>query len=195
MQQEKNSIAEQTALTVRVAVIIANPASHRFARGIEELHESVQFLQQHGWQAELRLTQAADDARCFTREAAEQKATMVVAVGGDGTIHSVIQELAGTGAALAVLPAGTFNVWAKETGIPLDIAQAREVLLNGKVQRIDLGYVQKYDHYFLLVAGIGFGGEVTYEVKKDSLKWPGVPGYILTGVRLSLGFESFPSNC
>ncbi len=76
MQREKNSIAAQTALAARVAVIIANPASHRFARGIEELRETVQFLQQHGWQAELRLTQAADDARRFTREAVEQKATI-----------------------------------------------------------------------------------------------------------------------
>jgi YegS/Rv2252/BmrU family lipid kinase len=192
MQQKSNSAPGKASAAARYAVIIANPASHRFARGIEELHETVQFLQQHGWQAELRLTQAADDARRFTREAVEQKAAMVVAVGGDGTIHCVIQELAGTETALAVLPAGTFNVWAKETGIPLDIAQARDVLLNGKVQRIDLGYVQKYNHYFLLMAGIGFGGEVTYEVKKDSLKWLGVPGYILTGIRLGLGFESFP---
>lgn len=192
MQQEKNSIAEQTALATHFAVIIANPASHRFARGIEELHETVQFLQQHGWQVDLRLTHAAEDARIFTRKAVEQQAAMVVAVGGDGTIHSVIQELAGTKTALAVLPAGTFNVWARETGIPLDITQARDILLNGKVQRIDLGYVQKYDQYFLLMAGIGFGGEVTYEVKKDSLKWLGIPGYILTGIRLGLGFASFP---
>src|SRR5579885_3702485 len=76
MQQKSNSAPGKASAAARYAVIIANPASHRFARGIEELHETVQFLQQHGWQAELRLTQAADDARRFTREAVEQKATI-----------------------------------------------------------------------------------------------------------------------
>jgi diacylglycerol kinase (ATP) len=194
MQQETNQApdAGTVSTATRYAVVIANPKSHRFEKGIQELHDTVQFLQEHGWKAELRLTQTAHDARQFAREAVEQKADTVVAVGGDGTIHCVIQELAGTNTALSVLPAGTFNVWAKETGIPLDIAQARDVLLNGKVQRIDLGYVQKYDRYFLLMAGIGFGGEVTHEVKKAKLKGLGVPGYILTGIRLGLGFESFP---
>ena len=192
MQQEINTTQSNASVSsaTRFAIMIANPKSGNFARIEQELKETVEFLQQHGWKAELRLTQAPDDAKKFTREAVTQKADVVVAVGGDGTIHSVIQELAGTETALGVLPAGTFNVWAKETGIPLNIPQAREVLLNGKVQCIDLGRVA--DQYFLLMAGIGFGGEVTYEVQKEQLKRLGIPGYILTGLRLGLGFPSFP---
>jgi diacylglycerol kinase (ATP) len=88
-----------------------------------------------------------------------------------------------------VIPSGTFNVWARETGIPLDIAGARDVLIHGTLRRIDLGRAQ--DRYFLLMAGIGFGGTVTYSVKKDKLKRLGPLGYVLTGVRLGLGFDSF----
>ena len=101
---------------------------------------------------------------------------MVIAVAGDGTINSVIQELAGSETALGVIPSGTSHVWARETGIPLDIAGARDVLINGKLQRIDLG------------------GTVTYAVKKEKLKRLGTLGYVLTGVCLALGFDSFRAD-
>jgi len=91
---------------------------------------------------------------------------MVVAVGGDGTINEIIQELAGTETALAVLPSGTVNVWAREMGIPLDNFGARNILLKGQVRSIDLGQVD--GRYFLLMAGIGFDGEVAYAVEKKA---------------------------
>ncbi len=159
------------------------------AKNSDQFDETLAFLRQQGWQVDLRFTKSADDARQVAREAVIQKADAVIAVGGDGTIHSVIQELAGSETALGVIPSGTFNVWAHETGIPLDSAGARDVLVNGRTRRIDLGRVN--DHYFLLMAGIGFGGTVTYAVKKQSLKRWGIFGYLLTGIRLGLGYDSF----
>jgi diacylglycerol kinase (ATP) len=100
--------------------------------------------------------------------------------------------LAGSETALGLIPSGTFNVWAHETGIPMDITVARDILVNGQTRRIDLGFV--YNRYFLLMAGIGFGGTVTYAVKKKSMKRLGIPGYLLTGMRLGLGFESFRTS-
>ena len=117
---------------------------------------------------------------------------MVVAIGGDGTIHSVIQELAGSEMVLGVLPSGTFNVWAQETGIPLDTAGALDVLVNGQTRRIGLGHVN--DNYFLLMAGIGFGGNVTHMVKKESMKRFGILGYLVVGLGLALGYQSFRAS-
>ena len=171
------------------AVILANEKSGSFVKYKNQLDETLDFLRLHGWNVKLEYTTSGDDARRLAREAVRQKADIVVALGGDGTINSVIQELAGSETALGVIPSGTFNVWAHETGIPLSIVGARDVLVGGQTRRIDLGRVS--NRYFLLMAGIGFGGTVTYAVKKQSMKRLGILGYLLTGVRLGLGFESF----
>ena len=171
------------------AILLANEKSGSFSKDKDQLEATLDFLRQYGWNASLQFSKSADDARRIVRQAVAQKIDAVIAVGGDGTINSVIQELAGSETALGLIPSGTFNVWARETGIPMDIAGARDVLVNGQTRRVDLGRV--YNRYFLLMAGIGFGGTVTYAVKKRSLKRLGILGYLLTGIRLGLGFESF----
>jgi YegS/Rv2252/BmrU family lipid kinase len=171
------------------AVLLANEKAGSFSKDKDQLEATLDYLRQHGWNVSLQFSKSADDARRIARQAVAQKIEVVVAVGGDGTINSVIQELAGSETALGLIPSGTFNVWAHETGIPMDIAGARNILVNGQTCRVDLGRV--YNRYFLLMAGIGFGGTVTYAVKKKSMKRLGILGYLLTGIRLGLGFESF----
>ncbi len=171
------------------AIIVANPTSGTYMYNRLQIEETIDFLRQHGWQADLCLTKAAGDARKFAREAVEQHISVVVAVGGDGTINEIIQELANSDTALGVLPSGTVNVWARETGIPLDNRAAREILLHGRTRRVDLG--QMGDRYFLLMAGIGFDGEVTRTVEKKSVKRFGVLGYFFVGTWFGLSYPSF----
>lgn len=191
MQEAKNTAqqGQERSDTHISAVMLANEKSGSFSKDKDQLEETLDFLRLHGWNVKLEYTTSSDDARRLAREAVAQKKDIVIAVGGDGTINSVIQELAGSETALGLIPGGTFNVWAHETGIPLDIAGARDILINGQTRRIDLGRAS--NHYFLLMAGIGFGGTVTYAVKKESMKRLGILGYLLTGIRLGLGFESF----
>jgi len=171
------------------AILIANPTSGSYVQNADHVADAVSYLRNHGWQAELRLTQQAGDARKFAREAVEQHTDIVVAVGGDGTINEVIQELAGSETALGVLPSGTVNVWAREVGIPLDNTGARDILVNGQIRHVDLGQIN--DRYFLLMVGIGFDGEVAHEVEKKSIKRFGVLGYWLTGIWMGIGYPSF----
>ena len=193
MQQAQNTSRDSSFPSQpRRAVLLANEGSGSFAKEGSELEAVVTYMNEHGWDVDLQFSASPDDARQRTRSAVQQRADMVIAVGGDGTINSVIQELAGSETALGIIPSGTFNVWARETGIPLDISGARDVLLNGRTRRIDLGRV--HDRYFLLMAGIGFGGTVTYSVKKEKMKRLGALGYLLTGVRLGLGFDSFRAD-
>ncbi len=175
--------------THTTAIIVANPTSGTYTHNRLQIEETIDFLRQHGWQVDLCLTKAAGDARKFAREAVEQHISVVVAVGGDGTINEIIQELANSDTALGVLPSGTVNVWARETGIPLDNRAAREILLHGRTRRIDLG--QMGDRYFLLMAGIGFDGEVTRTVEKKSVKRFGVLGYFFVGTWFGLSYPSF----
>jgi YegS/Rv2252/BmrU family lipid kinase len=151
--------------------------------------DTVSFLHQYGWEASLHLTQKAGDAGHLAREAVAQRIDVVIAVGGDGTINEIIQELAGSETALGVLPSGTVNVWAREVGIPLDNAGAREVLLHGQVRKIDLGQIG--DRYFLLMVGIGFDGEVTHTVEHKPLKRLGVVGYLIAAAWMGFGYRSF----
>ena len=173
-------------------IVIANPTAGSYLYQAHRIKETVRFLQSHGWQAELKLTKEAGDARRLAREAVQQRINVVTVVGGDGTINEVIQELAGSETALGVLPSGTVNVWAREVGIPLDMERARNVLVNGQTRHIDLGKIN--DRYFLLMVGIGIDGEVTHAVEKRPAKRFGVLGYLLIGTWLSLGYPAYRAN-
>jgi diacylglycerol kinase (ATP) len=181
-----------TASSPCFAVIIANPTSGSYIHHARQIEEHVSFLRNTGWRVELRLTKAAGDARRIACQAVAEKADMVIAAGGDGTINEVIQELVGSETALGVLPIGTVNVWAREMNIPLDVARARDVLLHGKTRVIDVGKVN--DRYFLLMVGIGFDAEVTHAVEKKPMKRLGVIGYLLTGFWMNLGYENFAAT-
>lgn len=189
MQTDREKDSTGVVGTRKSAVLIANPTSGSYIWQARQIDETVKYLQQHGWQAKLELTQAGGDARRITREAVEKGTDVVVAVGGDGTINEVIQGLAGSETALGVLPSGTVNVWAREVGIPLDNGHAREILLNGEVRTIDLGKIN--ERYFLLMAGVGLDGEVTHAVEKKPLKRLGVLGYVLIGAWLGVGYQAF----
>ena len=80
----------------------------------------------------------------MTREAAtavRDGHRLIVAGGGDGTISSVASALVHTEAALGVLPLGTFNHFARDLGVPLDVEAAVRVIAAGKVAQVDVGEV------------------------------------------------------
>ena len=79
---------------------------------------------------------AADSAR-----AQKDPNAVIVAGGGDGTVSAVASTLAGTGAALGVLPLGTLNHFAKDLGMPLDIDAAARVIAAGQTTCVDVGEV------------------------------------------------------
>jgi YegS/Rv2252/BmrU family lipid kinase len=174
------------------AIIIANPASGAvgFPHQTHSFDETLAFLRNHGWKVDLWYTQARGDGEQLARKAVEQKANLVIAAGGDGTINEIIQGLTGSETALGVLPTGTVNVWAREMGIPLDDAGARQVLVNGQTRRIDLGCVN--GRYFMLMVGIGLDGEVTQTVERRPLKRLGVLGYTLVAIWFGAGYRDFP---
>lgn len=158
------------------ARIIANPMSGslRGALGIhaelsiQELEETAAWLTKHGLPTELCLTEYAGHATQLASEAARAGMDMVIAAGGDGTVNSVLQSLAGTNTALGVLPLGTVNVWAREMGIPLALPLAAEVLVHGVRRRVDVG--RAGSRFFLMMAGIGFDAEVARRVERSKLK-------------------------
>lgn len=80
-------------------------------------------------------------------------AELVFVWGGDGMVQRSIDVLAGSGAALAILPAGTANLFASSLGIPDDVAEAVEIGLNGHSRSLDVGKVN--GERFAVMAGAG----------------------------------------
>lgn len=109
-----------------------------------------------------------DHATKIAREAAEDHFDIVVVLGGDGTLNEAANGLINTDTALAVLPGGSTNVFARTLGLPDDPVEATGILLetvdNHAPQRIGLGCVN--GRYFLFHAGMGFDAAVVAEVEK-----------------------------
>jgi diacylglycerol kinase family enzyme len=86
-------------------------------------------------------------------------ADAVVVGGGDGTIACAVQRLAGTGVALAVLPLGTANLFARDLGMPLeDIGAAIDAIAGGSVRDIDVGEVN--GHVFVCNSVLGLASRL-----------------------------------
>ena len=87
------------------------------------------------------------------RRAVESGVDVVVAAGGDGTVSTVADMLAGTEVALGIVPSGTLNHLAKDLGIPLDLDGAVDTVCRGKTTRMDLGKVN--DRHFVNNVSLG----------------------------------------
>src|SRR5574341_1815880 len=100
----------------RRAVVIYNPASHN-ARRRKGIRDAGDWMNEHGWAVEWMETAAPGDATGIAAAAARRRVPMVIVCGGDGTLSEAVNGLAGTESALAVVPTGTVNLWAREAGL------------------------------------------------------------------------------
>ena len=82
--------------------------------------------------------------------------------GGDGMMQRAVDAMAGTDARLAILPAGTANLFASNLGIPDDIGEAVHVGLSGRERRLDLGKMN--GEHFAVMAGAGLDARMTRDV-------------------------------
>ncbi|HEU4695071.1 MAG TPA: diacylglycerol kinase family protein [Vicinamibacterales bacterium] len=127
----------------RIVEVILNSQSgtldkHALAGTIES------FLAHRDLTPRVHVTASGNDVPRLARQAASSDAEIVVAGGGDGTSAAVAERIAGTEKAFGVLPLGTFNYFAKDLGIPLELDGALNVLANGVSASIDVGEVNGY---------------------------------------------------
>ena len=120
-------------------ILIANPISGKgHARNIAE--QAYAALTKSGRQGQLVFTSASGDAMRFAREAVSDGIQSVIACGGDGTLHEVVNGIAMVpDVTLGVLPCGRGNDFAAAVGIPLKPEAAIATLLSGTPIHVDLG--------------------------------------------------------
>jgi YegS/Rv2252/BmrU family lipid kinase len=145
------------------AVFIVNPTAGR-GRGAALAAGLPARCERHGIAADVRATSAPREAIRLAREAAKAGARLVVAVGGDGTAHEVVNGLAGTDTVFGLVPLGSGNDLALALGLPDDPDAALGVLAHGRDARIDLGRFD--DGWFANSLGLGFEAQVTIESRK-----------------------------
>jgi diacylglycerol kinase family enzyme len=144
-------------------------------------------LSERGFDDSLWLETTEDDAgHAMAQRAIDETVELVVVAGGDGTVRVVCAELARTDIPVAVLPAGTGNLLARNLGISLDLDEALSQLLDGSEQRIDSVLVkgdQLPDDRFVVMAGLGLDAAIIADAPDDLKKRVGWAAYVVSTVR------------
>ncbi|MDB5241681.1 MAG: diacylglycerol kinase [Spirosoma sp.] len=124
---------------------------------------------------ELLYLDGKTDTETLPRAIADLKPDRVVAVGGDGTLKIVAEQLLGTGVPLGVLPAGSANGMARELAIPGDIEGSLDVVVNGEPKPVDIISIND-DEMCLHLSDIGLNAQVVKHYEQNN--WRGMFGYL-----------------
>jgi YegS/Rv2252/BmrU family lipid kinase len=164
------------------AFLVANPRAGRMRGSRWAMVEAC--LRERGLEV-VNIEAGPEGAADALREALKAESSdtsIVVAAGGDGTIHAVLLALCGTEFPLAILPVGSVNVLARELGVPRDLEEACSVAAIGRSRRIDLGLANGQP--FALMAGVGFDAEVVAAVAPEVKGVIGSSAYVAKGLEV-----------
>lgn len=107
-------------------------------------------------------TKSAESVGTQAQEAIREGCDTILACGGDGTVHAVLQSMVGTSVALGVIPMGTANALAADLGLPASPEKAAKMLLAATPVRVSVGRVFYHNRegsprsrYFVVAAGVG----------------------------------------
>jgi diacylglycerol kinase (ATP) len=169
---------------MRKAALLYNPDSGGSRRRQRELESALAVLREGGVEAELVPTESKYHAGDEARLALESGCDTIFACGGDGTIHNIVQVLANSPAALAVLPLGTANALAHDLHLPFKIVAAAKASLRYTPRRIALGRVACTDlrgnpkaRYFVVAAGVGVDAHLFYKLHSGTKQRMGMAAY------------------
>lgn len=184
-------------------ILIANPISGKGkAKSVAEQAHAA--LTESGRQGQLAFTSASGDAKYLAREAVTDGVRFVIACGGDGTLHEIVNGVATLpDVILGVLPCGRGNDFAAAIGVPLQPEAAIQTLLSGTPIHVDLGKCYKSrqqgdvtspetsltdnrhltpDTYFTTIATCGYDAEVSRRAATGTPLFAGTASYALAAV-------------
>jgi YegS/Rv2252/BmrU family lipid kinase len=153
----------QVKLAMQRVALIYNPVSGQYsARREAAVQDALAVLRAAGVSAEAFVSTTPGSATVQAKAAVRQGCDTILACGGDGTVHAILQSLVGTPVALGVIPLGTANALAADLGLIGSPATVAEALLHAVPVRIAVGRIHFLDsagypvsRYFVVAAGIG----------------------------------------
>jgi len=157
----------------RTVAVVAN-AAKSMDGGLLELRKE---LEKHGvsdpqWREVAKSRKAPEQVR----EALEQGAELIFVWGGDGMVQRCVDALGHSKATMAILPAGTANLFASNLGIPRKLEAAVDLGFNGERRRFDVGRIN--GERFAVMAGLGFDARVIRDADKKMKSRLGRSAYI-----------------
>jgi diacylglycerol kinase family enzyme len=143
-------------------------------------------FQAAGLHAEVELAHGGDEIAAAVGNAIARRPRLIVAGGGDGTVSTIAAKLVDTGLVFGVLPLGTLNHFAKDLGIPLDLADAVAVLARGQAAPVDVGEVN--GRIFVNNSGLGLYPDIVHDRERQQKrlgrgKWPAFAWAMLAALR------------
>ncbi|MBK8463682.1 MAG: phosphatase PAP2 family protein [Nigerium sp.] len=142
---------------------------------------------ERGWEAAIWIETDPDDGGASAaRRARRRRPDLVLVAGGDGTVRTLCAEMTETGIPVAIVPAGTGNLLARNLSIPLDFAEALTVAFEGSHRPIDIVEVRADDadeDYSLVMAGMGFDARIMNETNADLKKMVGPAAYVMAALQ------------
>lgn len=174
----------------RNAALIFNPLSGRLrGKRARDLQRAAHLLDAYGIGSTLVPTSGSGRATELAREQVAAGRDLIIVCGGDGTVNEVVNGMVGSQVPLALLPAGTGNVLAKELGLPWSIWRAAEYIPQGVVRRIALG--RAGTRHFICMAGVGADANIVYHLRPQEKLRLGMLSYVLESFR-QLWLYDFP---
>src|SRR5438552_9887654 len=129
-------------------------------------------------------TSRAGEAETLARHAAQEGFEKIVAAGGDGTINEVVNGLAGSNAALGLLPIGTMNVFATELGLPAhDLKLCWNIIQGNHTRLVDLPSAN--GKYFVQLAGVGLDAQAVKETSLALKRNFGPLSYLISAAQIA----------
>ena len=176
----------------RKAALIYNPTSgRRNTRRLLQIEAAAAVLQESGVQTLAVPSNGPSEAGEQARAAIADGCNLILACGGDGTIHDVLQGVVFSDAALGVIPMGTANSLAHDLGVPRNAAAAARAALTAEPQRVAVGkacYCDKdggpASRYFTVALGVGVDAHLFYHINAALKQRMGMNAYYGQAVRL-----------
>lgn len=183
-------------------VVVVNPMAANGALG-KRWPEVQKVLARELGTFEPMTTQGSRDATRLTRDALAGGADVVVAIGGDGTTHEVVNGFFDgkrpirPEAALGLIPFGTGGDFRKTVGLGLDLSAAAAAIKAGKTMKIDVGHLAyteaaggRAECLFANIASFGIGGLVDQLVNTSSKVLGGKASFILATLRAGVRYKN-----
>jgi len=178
---------------MRKFVLLYNPiAGKNRERRRADVEAAAQVLRASGAEAQTVETRAPGSAGEQAREAVAEGYDTVLACGGDGTVHDVVQGLAGADTPLGVIPLGTGNSLANDLRLSRNPRRAAQAILTSEPRRIALGKLEYPDgppqssRYFIAIAGAGVDARMLYQMNVAAKDRQGMAAYYSEGLHLLL---------
>ncbi len=173
------------AIERRAAHLVFNPVAGKGRSVILRWKDISAYLEGQGIEVIWHVTESPGHANRIVSRLPDD--TLIVAVGGDGTVHEVAAACVGTRRVMGILPTGSGNDYVKALGIGTTLERALEVIARGKVRVVDAGEVNGVR--FNNGLGIGFDAEVAAGVADAPAYLGGFGRYLWSVGRLLWGFE------